>query len=54
MERWRCNKRVLSRVRAPHRKARNIIPGLSEKFTKELVLKARKRRYAIAVEDLTY
>ncbi len=51
--RWRYNKRILSRVRALHRKARNIVLDWCRKSAKYIVLKAKKYGYAIALEDLT-
>jgi transposase, IS605 OrfB family, central region len=50
--RWRYSKRILNRVKELHRKARNIVTDWSWKFAKQLVMKALKHRYAIALEDL--
>jgi len=51
-KRWRFNEKILGRVRELHRKSRNIIVDWCRKFAKEIVLKAKKRGYAIALEDL--
>jgi len=51
-KRWRFNERILNRVRELHRKSRNIVVNWCRKFAKEVVLKAKKRGYAIALEDL--
>ena len=53
-KRWGYNKRILSRVRALHRKARNIVVDWCREFAKYIVLKAKKYDYAIVLEDLTY
>jgi len=50
--RWRFNEEILSRVRKLHRRSRNIIVDWCRKFAKEVVLKAKRRGYAIALEDL--
>jgi len=51
-KRWRYNEKILSRIRELHRKSRNIIGDWCRKFAKEIVLKARRYGYAIALEDL--
>jgi len=51
-KRWRFNEKILNRVRDLHRKSRNIVIDWCRKFAKEIVLKAKKRGYAIALEDL--
>ena len=51
-KRWRYNERILGRIRALHRRARNIIADSSWKFAKEIVTKACRRKYAIVLEDL--
>ena len=50
--RWRYNKRILGRVRSLHRHSRNIVVDWSRKFAKYIVLKARRTRSAIVLEDL--
>ncbi|OYT47651.1 MAG: transposase [Desulfurococcales archaeon ex4484_42] len=52
-KKWRYNKRVLSRIRSLHRKARNIVIDWCRKFAKEIVLKVKKHNYAIVLENLT-
>ena len=49
---WRYNKRILSRIRSLHRRSRNIVIDWSRKFAKYIVLKARRTRSAIVLEDL--
>ena len=49
---WRRNKRWLEIIRALHRKSRNIVVDWSRKFAKYIVLKAKKTRTAIVLEDL--
>ena len=51
-KRWRFNEKILSRVRALHRKARNIVVDWCWKLAKQVALKALKHGYAIALEDL--
>lgn len=51
--RWRYSKHILNRVRALHRRGRNIIIDWARKFAKQFVLKAKKQRKAIVLEDLT-
>ena len=52
-KRWRYNSRILNRIRSLHRKGRNIITDWSRKFAKQFVLKAKKQKKAIVLEDLT-
>jgi len=52
-KRWRCNKRILNRVRELHRKAKNIVTDGSRKFAKGLVSFALKKKYTIELEELT-
>jgi len=49
---WRFNEKILNRVRNLHRRSRNIVIDWCRKFAKEIVLKAKKRGYTIALEDL--
>jgi len=51
-KRWRYNEKILNRVRNLHRKSRNIVIDWCRKFAKEVVLKAGRHGYAIALEDL--
>jgi putative transposase len=51
-KRWRYNKKILSRVKAFHRKTRNIVIDWSWKFAKHVVLKALIKGCAIALENL--
>jgi len=51
-ERWRYNEKILSRIKALQRKARNIIVDWSWKLAKQVVQKALRHGYAIALEDL--
>ena len=51
-KRWRYSKKILSKVKALHRKARNIVTDWCWKFSKQIALKALKHGYAIALEDL--
>jgi putative transposase len=51
-ERWRFNEKILSRVKALHRRARNIVIDWSWKFAKHVVLKALRHGYAVALENL--
>jgi len=51
-KKWRCSKKILNRVRELHKKSRNIVVNWCRKFAKEIVLKARRYGYAIALEDL--
>ena len=52
--RWRFNTRILDRIRSLYRRAKNIVIDWCRKIAKEIVVKARKRRYAIALEDLMH
>ena len=52
-KRWRYNKRILNRIRELHRRAKNILIDGSRKFAKRLVSLALKKKYAIALEELT-
>ncbi len=49
---WRYNERILGRVRSLHRKSRNIVVDWCRKFAKYIVLKARRTRSAIVLEEL--
>ena len=49
---WRYGKRILDRVRALHRKSKNIVVDWSRKFAKYMVLKAKETRSAMVLEDL--
>ena len=49
---WRCNKRILNRIRCLHRRSRNIIIDWSRKFAKYIVFKAKRTGSAIVLEDL--
>jgi putative transposase len=51
-KRWRFNKRILNRVRELHRRSRSIVVDWSWKFARQIVMKALKHGYAIALEDL--
>jgi len=52
-KRWRYNERILSRIRSLHRRARNIVVDYCWKMAKQIVLYAKRRQYAIALEDLS-
>jgi len=52
-KRWRYNNRILNRIRSLHRKGRNIIIDWARKFAKQFVLKAKKQKKAVVLEDLT-
>jgi len=49
---WRYSEKILNRVRDLHRRSRNIVIDWCRKFAKEIVLKAERHGYAIALEDL--
>jgi len=49
---WRFNRRIYTRLRSLHRRAKSIIVDWSWKLAKEIVLKARKLGYGIALESL--
>lgn len=51
-ERWRYNKRILYRIRKLHRRSRNVVIDWARKYAKYLVLKARRMRACIVLEDL--
>ena len=50
--RWRYNKRIFNRIRELHRRARNIVSDWCRKVAKYIVLKAKKLRACIVLEDL--
>ncbi len=50
---WRYNDRILHRIRELHRKARNIVIDSCWKIARTIILEAKKRGYAIVMEDLT-
>jgi len=49
---WRFNRRIYTRFRSLHRRAKSIIVDWSWKLAKEIVSKARKLGYGIALESL--
>ncbi len=49
---WRRNRKWLGIIRALHRRSRNIVVDWCRKFAKYIVLKARRTRSAIVLEDL--
>ena len=51
-KRWRYNKRILSRTRSLHSRARNIVVDYCWKMAKQVVLYAKRKQCAIALEDL--
>jgi len=51
-KRWRYNEKILNRIRALHRKARNIVVDWCWKLAKQVALKALKKGCAIALENL--
>jgi putative transposase len=51
-KRWRFNENILSKVKALHRKTRNIVIDWCWKFAKHVVLKALIKGCAIALENL--
>jgi len=51
-KRWRFNEKILSRVKALHRRARNIVIDWCWKFAKQVALKALRHGYAVALENL--
>jgi len=51
-ERWRFNENILSKVKAFHRKSRDIVIDRSWKLAKQVVLKVLKHGYAIALKNL--
>jgi len=53
-KRWRYNHRILNRVRSLYRRAGNIVVDWCRKFAKQIVLRAVKLGYAVALEDLEH
>jgi putative transposase len=51
-ERWRYSKKILSRIKELHRRARSIVVDWCWKFSKQVVLKALIKGCAIALENL--
>jgi putative transposase len=51
-KRWRYNEKIFNRVRKLRRKARNIVIDWCWKLAKQVVLKALRHGYAIALESL--
>ena len=49
---WRRNGKWLETIRALHRRSRNIVVDWSRKFAKYVVLKAKRMKSAIVLEDL--
>jgi putative transposase len=49
---WRRNRKWLDIIRALHRRSRNIVVDWCRKFAKHIVLKAKRMRSAIVLEDL--
>ncbi len=49
---WRRNKKWLEIIKAFHRRSRSIVVDWSRKFAKYIVLKARRTKSAIVLEDL--
>jgi len=49
---WRRRKAILNRIRSYHRKARDILEDWARKTSLEIVMMAKKLRYAVAREDL--
>jgi len=49
---WRRNNRWLSIIRALHRRSRNIVVDWCKKISKYIVLKAKKTKSVIVLEDL--
>ena len=49
---WRYNEKTLSRIKSFHRRSRNIVLDWSRKFAKYIVLKAKRTRSVIVLEDL--
>ncbi len=49
---WRRNGKWLGIIRALHGRSRNVVIDWSRKFAKYIVLKARRTRSAIVLEDL--
>jgi putative transposase len=49
---WRYNERILDRIKRLHRRSRNIVVDWSRKYAGYLVLKARRIKSSVALEDL--
>ena len=49
---WRHSERMLDRIRSLHRRSRNVVIDWCWKFAKYIVLKARRTRSAIVLENL--
>ncbi len=49
---WKRNRKWLETIRALHRKSRNIVVDWSRKFVQYIVLKAKKTKSIIILEDL--
>ncbi len=49
---WRYNERILGRIKKLHRRSRNVVIDWSRKFAKYIVLKAKRTRSTIVLEDL--
>ena len=49
---WRRNEKWLDIIRALHRRSRNIVVDWSRKFAKYIVLKAKRTKSVIVLEDL--
>ena len=49
---WRYNRRILGRIRSLHKRSRNIVVDWSRNFAKYIVLKAKKTKSAVVLEDL--
>ncbi len=49
---WRRNRKWLEIIKALHRRSRNIVVDWCRKFAKYIVLKARKTRRAVVLENL--
>ena len=49
---WRYNERILDRIRSLHKRSRNIVIDWSRKFAKYIILKAKRSRSTIVLEDL--
>jgi len=45
---------TINRIRSLHRRAKNIVVDWCRKFAKEVIVEARKHRYAIALEELIH
>ncbi len=49
---WKRDKKWLEIIRALHRRSRNVVIDWSRKFAKQIVLKTRRTRSAVVLEDL--